>query len=90
MSEDKFLTGKVALITGAGSGFGHKMAIAYAAKGADLVLNDIDEEGLVWSELGGDELDACGFHQGWLYQERRPELYQSIGQKQHLCPPREA
>ena len=46
MSEDKFLKGKVALITGAGSGFGQKMAIAYAAKGADLALNDINEAGL--------------------------------------------
>ncbi|MBY9021437.1 MAG: SDR family oxidoreductase [Candidatus Lokiarchaeota archaeon] len=46
MSDDMFLEGKVALITGAGSGFGQKMAVAFAAKGANLVLNDINESGL--------------------------------------------
>jgi 3-oxoacyl-[acyl-carrier protein] reductase len=47
MSEEKFLKGKVALITGAGSGgFGREMAKAFAKKGADLVLNDINDEGL--------------------------------------------
>ncbi|MFW9828734.1 MAG: SDR family NAD(P)-dependent oxidoreductase [Candidatus Thorarchaeota archaeon] len=47
MSEEKFLKGKVALITGAGSGgFGRKMALAFASKGAKLVINDINEEGL--------------------------------------------
>ena len=40
MSE-KFLEGKVALVTGAGSGFGREMAINFAKKGADLVLNDV-------------------------------------------------
>ncbi|MBD3340150.1 MAG: glucose 1-dehydrogenase [Candidatus Lokiarchaeota archaeon] len=42
----KFLEDRVALITGAGSGFGRKMAITFAEKGANLVLNDIDMEGL--------------------------------------------
>jgi len=46
LSDDIFLEGKTALITGAGSGFGQKMAIAFAAKGANLVLNDINELGL--------------------------------------------
>jgi 3-oxoacyl-[acyl-carrier protein] reductase len=47
MSEEKYLEGKVALITGAGSdGFGRRMAKVFASKGADLVLNDINEEGL--------------------------------------------
>lgn len=42
-----FLEGKVALVTGAGSGgFGREMAKAYAKKGANLVLNDINAEGL--------------------------------------------
>lgn len=43
---EKFLEGKVALITGAGGGFGTKMALNFAKLGADLVLNDIDEESL--------------------------------------------
>ncbi len=47
MSEGKFLKGKVALITGAGgSGFGREMAKAFASKGADIVINDINDEGL--------------------------------------------
>jgi len=46
MTEDKFLEGKVALITGAGGGFGRKMALTLASKGADLVLNDINMQGL--------------------------------------------
>ena len=46
MSENKFLTKKVVLITGAGSGFGRAFAIAFASKGANLVLNDINMKGL--------------------------------------------
>ena len=45
MSE-KFLEGKVALVTGAGSGFGREMAIASASQGASLVLNDINLESI--------------------------------------------
>ena len=44
--KDNFMEGKVALITGAGSGFGREMAIIFASKGADLALNDINMEGL--------------------------------------------
>jgi len=46
MVSDKFLEGKVALITGAGSGFGRDMAIAFASKGANVVINDINMEAL--------------------------------------------
>ena len=42
MMKDNFLEGKVALVTGAGSGFGREMAIAFASKGGNLVLNDIN------------------------------------------------
>lgn len=45
MSE-KFLEGKVVLITGAGSGFGREMALAFASKSANLVLNDINLESI--------------------------------------------
>lgn len=37
------LTGKIALITGADSGIGRAVAIAYAREGADLVLSYLDE-----------------------------------------------
>ena len=43
---EKFLVGKVVLVTGAGSGFGREMAISFASKGANLVINDINMEGL--------------------------------------------
>jgi len=46
MSEEKFLENRTVLITGAGSGFGREMAKAFAHKGANLVLNDINLEGL--------------------------------------------
>ena len=41
---EKFLEGKGALITGGASGFGRGIAFAYAERGADLVLVDINEE----------------------------------------------
>ena len=41
----KVLDGKVALITGAGSGIGRAMAELYAAEGAKVVVADIDEKG---------------------------------------------
>ncbi|TFG07937.1 MAG: glucose 1-dehydrogenase [Promethearchaeota archaeon] len=46
MKDNNFLKGKVALITGAGGGFGREMAKTFAAEGADLVINDIEMEGL--------------------------------------------
>jgi 3-oxoacyl-[acyl-carrier protein] reductase len=42
----EFLKGKVALVTGAGSGFGREMALAFASQGASLVLNDINLESI--------------------------------------------
>ena len=41
---ERFLEGKGALITGGASGFGRGFAFAYAQRGADLVLVDINEE----------------------------------------------
>jgi len=39
------LHGKVAIITGAGSGFGRSTAIRFAQEGARIVVADVDEEG---------------------------------------------
>ena len=44
MTERRF-AGKVAFVTGAGSGIGRATAIAFAAEGADVVLADIDTAG---------------------------------------------
>ena len=41
---DKFLEGKGVLITGGASGFGRGFAYAYAERGADVILVDINEE----------------------------------------------
>jgi NAD(P)-dependent dehydrogenase (short-subunit alcohol dehydrogenase family) len=42
----KELTGKVAAVTGAASGLGRCMALAFAAEGMDLALADVDEVNL--------------------------------------------
>src|SRR5690349_20923352 len=44
MTERRF-AGKVAFVTGAGSGIGRATALAFAAEGADVVLADIDTVG---------------------------------------------
>lgn len=41
----ELLQNKTALVTGAGSGIGRSIAIAYARNGAKVVVSDIDEEG---------------------------------------------
>src|SRR5262245_5154236 len=47
------LTHRVALITGAASGIGHATAALFAAEGADLVLADIDVDGLAGRFIPG-------------------------------------
>lgn len=55
------LTGKIAIITGADSGIGRAVAIAYAREGADLVLSYLDEhddakETARWVEEAGRQV----------------------------------
>ena len=42
----KLLKGKIAAVTGAASGLGRSMALAFAAEGMDVALADVDEKGL--------------------------------------------
>ena len=50
------IAGKTTLVTGAASGIGRETALAFARRGADLVLCDIDEAGLAETEGRAREL----------------------------------
>ena len=52
--------GKVAVITGAGSGIGRALALNLAAKGAKLALSDIDSEGLAETVRQAEAVGAGG------------------------------
>ena len=64
------LKGKVALVTGAGSGFGAGIARRFAEEGAKLVVNDLNAEGgaRIAKEVGGE------FVQGVRVKVRVPEV----------------
>ena len=45
MSEQTNMTDRVALVTGAASGIGRATALAFAARGAKVVVSDVQTEG---------------------------------------------
>jgi len=52
------LTGKIAIVTGAGSGIGTAVARRFAADGASVCLSDLKQDGIakIASELGGNAI----------------------------------
>ena len=50
--------GKVVLVTGAQQGIGRAMALEFAAAGADMAINWLDDDGA--SQGVADEVRACG------------------------------
>lgn len=54
MSSQLRLAGKVAIVTGAGSGFGRAIALRFASEGCSVLVGDINEAG------AADTLSAMG------------------------------
>src|SRR5712692_8678574 len=50
--------GKVVLVTGAQQGIGRAMALEFAAAGADMAINWLDDDGA--AQRVADEVRACG------------------------------
>jgi len=46
--EGKRMSGKVAIITGAGKGIGRGVARVFASEGATVVIADLDEQAGIW------------------------------------------
>ncbi len=55
------LNGKTALITGAASGFGKAIAILFAREGADVILADLNEEGLAQTRQEIESMGSRGY-----------------------------
>ncbi len=58
MSVELDLTGSVALVTGAGRGIGREIALALAAAGADVAVNDFADEAACAAVVG--EIERSG------------------------------
>ena len=76
------LDGKVAVVTGAGNGLGRAEALAFAAAGARLVLNDLTEPEPVAEQIrdrGGEALVVTGDVAEWSTGERLLAAASTLG-----------
>jgi len=69
------ISGKTAIVTGAANGIGLAIARQFAAKGANVMLADMDEDGLI-AEIG-EEADAEGSNMRYFAGDLREHLTQA-------------
>ena len=81
--------GKVAAVTGAGSGIGQALALALGRSGASLAISDVDTEGLAKTEeqlkaigapVRSDRLDVTEREAFQIYADRINEHYGKVNQ----------
>lgn len=85
----KELNGKVAVITGAGSGFGRELALLCAQEGMRLALADVDVQGLeqtraLLPESTSALLQRCDVSQGWQVEQLAQRTVSEFGGAQLL------
>lgn len=87
----KEFSGKVVVVTGAASGIGREIALAFARRGARLVICDINGDGL---RAMGEELEVIGTEfmaevvdvsQAWQVEELCDTTYKRMGRVDVLC-----
>ncbi len=70
MVEPRSHAGRVAIVTGAARGIGQRIAIKLAARGASLVLVDLDQPGETAAWLGGTAISIkadIARNEGWAH-----------------------